>query len=81
MSDRQAKPSGGSGPEPERVPLEEDPAVRQAASDDVTATPLTTEDEEDRGPLAPEFREPDGPPEQAPPPGGGEGAGRNRSAD
>ncbi|MTE22343.1 hypothetical protein F0L17_25225 [Streptomyces sp. TRM43335] len=44
----------------ERTPVEEDPAVRRAITDDNTATVLATEDEEDRGPLAPSFREPDG---------------------
>ncbi len=39
-------------------PMEEDPAVERAFTDDTTATPLTTEDEDDRGPLAPSFREP-----------------------
>ncbi|MEE1939962.1 hypothetical protein V1L54_11175 [Streptomyces sp. TRM 70361] len=49
---------GTGEPEPRRSPLEEDPAVRRAFTDDNTATALTTEDEDDRGPLAPRFQEP-----------------------
>ncbi|GAA2417273.1 hypothetical protein GCM10010420_54430 [Streptomyces glaucosporus] len=75
MSEQRARPSGASGrPEKgdggqdrERTPVrpvEEDPAVERAFLDDTTATPLATEDEDDRGPLAPVFREPDGPAER-----------------
>ncbi|HZG05108.1 MAG TPA: hypothetical protein VE546_16315 [Streptomyces sp.] len=69
MSDQHAGTSGTSGrPEDDRErreprrpaeePLEEDPVVEEAFADDTTATPLATEDRDDRGPLAPSFREP-----------------------
>ncbi|GAA2443284.1 hypothetical protein [Streptomyces macrosporus] len=72
MSDQHAKPSdtpdrpenGDDRRDRERTPtrpLEDDPAVERAFLDDTTATPLVTEDESDRGPLAPSFREPDEP--------------------
>jgi hypothetical protein len=38
--------------------VEQDPPVRKAIDDDTSAAVFTGHDAEDRGPLAPEFREP-----------------------
>ncbi|ALV31498.1 hypothetical protein [Streptomyces sp. CdTB01] len=38
--------------------MEEEPSVQGAIDDDTSAAAFTVHDAEDRGPLAPEFREP-----------------------
>ena len=40
------------------VVMEDEPSVREAIDDDTSAAAFTVHDAEDRGPLAPEFREP-----------------------
>lgn len=77
MPDQDTTPSGppdppdrpGDGDRPrytERNPVEEDPAVQRSLADDNTATALTGEEREDRGPLAPSFRAPGEPAEREP---------------
>lgn len=64
--DRSGREDQGRPQYTEQNPVEEDPAVQRAFADDNAATALTTEEQDDRGPLAPNFRAPDKPSDREP---------------